>query len=61
MDIKERRLLNKIKRTHTTLLSKLSLGDREYQTIIKKYAEYHNELNNKILQLEIAKRNCKSC
>jgi len=56
MNIKERRLLTKIYRTHHNLLNRLSLGDKEYWNVVKKYSEYHNELNNKILQLEIAKR-----
>ena len=60
MNIKERRLLKKIYRTHHTLLNRLSLGDKEYSYVVRKFAEYHNELNSKILQLEIAKHDSKS-
>lgn len=56
MDIKERRLLNKIKKLHYSLLHRLNLGDKDYEKTVMLYRNYHNNLNVIILEKELFKR-----
>ena len=52
MDIKERRMFEKIYKTHLKLVQRLNLGDDDYWKIVKRYRDYHNEANYQILQIE---------
>ncbi len=52
MKIKQRVLLNKIESLHNKLLNTTILSDKEESEFQKRYADYHNWINIKILQLE---------
>lgn len=53
MKIKQRRLLSKIERLHYKLLNELKLSEKDEVAYQRLYADYHNTINLKILNIEL--------
>ena len=56
MRIIQRKLLDKIEVLHYKLLNRLKLSEKDELKYQRLYADYHNTINLKILNLELAKK-----